>query len=204
MLDEYPEKAVREAVVNAIAHRDYGDWSRNIMVAVYYDRIVIASPGFPPKPLTIAKLMKGKYLPCSRNPVIAQTLASLNFMEQRGSGMGRMRAAMIDHGLDVPKIEMSDGYFQVILIGPGDDLKRLRVPQPTIESQTVFESFNERQRSMAAMLTEGQFLSSKKCQELFGVTRETVNRDFEVLLKANIATRKGKGRSTVYVYNSGN
>jgi predicted HTH transcriptional regulator len=112
-----------------------------------------------------------------------------------------MRAAMLNHGLDEPRFEMSDGYFQVILPGPGKDLNRLKVPQQTIDTQTVLESANKRQRAMAANLAEGQELSSRKCQELFGVTRETANRDFEVLLKAGVAVRKGKGRSTVYVYN---
>lgn len=204
MLDEYPEKAIREAIVNAIAHRDYEDASRHIMVAVYFNRIEIASPGFPPKPLTIAKLTKGKYLPCSRNAVIAQSLASLGLMEQRGSGIARMRAAMLNHGLDAPRFEMSDGYFQVILPGAGDDLKRLRIPQQNIEVHTILEALNERQKKMAAMLAEGIELSSRKCLKLFKVTRDTANRDFDALSKAGVAIRKGKGRSTIYVYSSGN
>jgi ATP-dependent DNA helicase RecG len=207
MLDEYPEKAVREAVVNAIAHRDYEDGSRNIMVAIYHDRIVVASPGFPPKPLTIAKLMKGKYLPCSRNPVIAQSLASLGLMEQRGSGIGRMRAAMLDHGLDGPRLEMGDGYFQVILPGPGEDLKRLNVPDsagefiipPSIESQ-----LNERQKEMTRMLNEGFALTSRECEKKFGITRPTAASDFALLVRLDIAEQEGQGRSTRYVLKRNN
>ena len=207
MLDEYPEKAVREAVVNAIAHRDYEDGARNIMIALYHNRIVIASPGFPPKPLTIAKLMNGKYLPCSRNPVIAQSLASLGLMEQRGSGIGRMRAAMLDHGLDGPRFELGDGYFQVILSGPGEDLKKLKVPNnagefiipPSVESQ-----LNERQKEMILMLNNGLTLTSRVCESKFGITRPTAASDFAILLKLGFADKEGSGRSSRYVLTRNN
>jgi len=92
------------------------------MVEVFFDRVVVSSPGSLPQPLTLAKLRRGKYRPCSRNPVVAQSLALLNLMEQRGSGLARMKAAMLDHGLDAPEFAMVDGYFQVVLPGPKDDL----------------------------------------------------------------------------------
>jgi predicted HTH transcriptional regulator len=202
MLDEYPEKAVREAVVNAIAHRDYEDGSRNIMVAIYHDRIVVASPGFPPKPLTIAKIMKGKYLPCSRNPVIAQSLASLGLMEQRGSGMGRMRAAMLDHGLDGPRLEMGDGYFQVILPGPGEDLKRLRVPESKLEEAlpaSLLETLNKRQQKILEEVAVAGVVTSGWCREFLGVTYDTANRDLLGLSKAGLLIRIGKGRASRFL-----
>ena len=71
-LDEYPIEALRESLVNAVAHRQYEDAGRKIMLEVFADRIVVSSPGMPPAPLTIEKLRKGKYKPCSRNPVLAQ------------------------------------------------------------------------------------------------------------------------------------
>lgn len=58
-LNEYPMRALREAMVNAAAHRDYTDASRKIAVQVFSDRVVISSPGFPPAPLTLAKLRRG-------------------------------------------------------------------------------------------------------------------------------------------------
>lgn len=110
-MDEYPEEAVREAIVNAVAHRNYEDRSRTIMVEVFFDRVVISSPGPPPPPLTLAKLRRGKYRPCSRNSVLAQSLALLKLMEQRGSGFSRMKSTMLDHGLDAPEFDMVDGYY---------------------------------------------------------------------------------------------
>jgi len=76
-LDEYPKEAVREVVVNAIAHRDYEDASRQILVKLFADRLDVLSPGALMRPLTIAKLRRGNCQPCSRNPVLGQYLNHL-------------------------------------------------------------------------------------------------------------------------------
>jgi ATP-dependent DNA helicase RecG len=202
VLDEYPERAIREALVNAIAHRDYEDASRQIMVEVFADRVVISSPGLPPAPLSLAKLRKGNYRPCSRNAVLAQSLAVLNLMEQRGSGLARMKAAMLDHGLDAPQLDVQDGYFQVILPGPGKDLERLRVSREAVGqgvTPAVEAMLGERQKKMVEMLLQGEALTSRKCEQRFGITRDTANRDFGVLVKLGVVVRIGAGRSTTYV-----
>lgn len=83
-LDEYPVDGLREALVNAVAHRQYEDAGRKILLEVFADRVVLSSPGLPPKPITIASLRKGKYRPCSRNPVLAQCLSYFHRIEDAG------------------------------------------------------------------------------------------------------------------------
>ena len=201
-LDEYPPEALREALVNAVAHRDYEDGSRKIMLEVFSDRVVVSSPGLPPPPLTLQKLRTGKYRPCSRNPILAQCLSFFHRIEERGSGFRRMRDQMIDHGLDQPRLATDTGYFQVIFSGPGNDLKRLRVPAGQtgeIVLPSVQEQLTERQREMAAMLVRGEELTSKSCQRKFKVSGPAVYADFETLLRLGLARRIGAGRSTRYV-----
>lgn len=86
--------------------------------------------------------------------------------------------------------------------GPGDDLNRIRVPELKERglSPSGLETLNTRQKRMATLLTEGQELTSRKCENLFNVTRDTTTRDFEILINAGIAKKVGKGRSTIYVY----
>lgn len=201
VLDEYPDEAVREAIVNAIAHRDYGDSSRQIIVEVFADRVVVSSPGLPPKPLTLAKLRRGKYRPCSRNPVLAQSLAVLNLMEQRGSGMARMKAAMLNHGLDTPRISIEDGYFQITLYGPGDDLDRLRIPADVagLIPPAVEEQLNDRQKVIMAEITQNGFVTTGWCKKQFGVVYDTAYRDLNALIQLGLVNQTGKGRGTKYV-----
>jgi len=201
-LDEYPPEALREALVNAVAHRDYEDGSRKIMLEVFSDRVVVSSPGLPPAPLTLQKLRAGKYRPCSRNPILAQCLSFFHRIEERGSGFRRMHDKMIDHGLDQPRLATDTGYFQVIFSGPGNDLKRLRIPAGQTGQTvppSVEEQLSERQKKMAALMVKGEELTSQKCEKLFAVTRDTANRDFVRLIELGIAEKKGAGRATRYV-----
>jgi ATP-dependent DNA helicase RecG len=203
-LDEYPQRALREALVNAVAHRNYEDASRKIAVQVFSDRIVVASPGYPPSPLTLAKLRRGNYRPCSRNSVIAQALATMNLMEQRGSGFARMRDTMLNHGLDAPLYGQQDGFFVVTFHGPNGNYERLKLPEgatgfitPAIEAQ-----LSARQRKMVSIMVRGESLTSKACQRKFKVSAPVVFEDFQTLLRLGIAERIGAGRATRYILKS--
>ena len=188
--------------MNANAHRNYEDRSRSVLVQVFFDRIVISSPGLPPKPLTLAKLRRGRYLPCSRNPVLAQHLASLKLMEQRGSGLGRMKAAMLDHGLDAPELDIVERYFQLTLRGPGEDVKRLRITaEKAIRTipPSVEENLNERQKRIVVQVLREGSVSTSWCIKTLKVVRDTARRDFNDLMSMGILQRVGKGRRTKYV-----
>ncbi len=200
-LDEYPEEAVREAVVNAIAHRNYEDGARQILVKLFSDRLEVLSPGDPLKPLTVAKIKRGNCQPCSRNPILGQYLNHLRLMDQRGSGIGRMKAAMLNHGLDEPVYDLTQGYFRVTLKGSGDDLDRLRIPSdvstgilPAIEVQ-----LNKRQKAALQEVLDSGAVSSGWLVKIEGVTYDTANRDLRGLADLNILVRQGKGRATKYV-----
>ena len=197
-LDEYPQRALREALVNAVAHRNYEDASRKIAVQILSDRIVVASPGYPPSPLTLAKLRRGNYRPCSRNSVIAQALATLNLMEQRGSGFARMRDAMLNHGLDVPIYVQQDGYFVATFQGPNQNYERLKVPEgavgfitPAIEAQ-----LNERQKKIMVQVQREGAVTSGWCRKTFDVTYDTANRDLLDLVERKLLIKAGQGRAT--------
>ena len=200
-LDEYPMEALREALVNAVAHRLYDDAGRKIMLEVFSDRVVISSPGMPPAPIRLENLRKGKYKPCSRNPVLAQCLSFFHRIEERGHGFQRMREHMVNHGLDGPVLGQETGFFQVTFTGPGENLDRLVVPtsargqtvSPAVEAQLT-----SRQREMAALLVQGEELTSRACEARFHVTRPVTTLDLNHLVALGIAERIGAGRSTRY------
>lgn len=200
-LTEYPVDALREALVNAVAHRQYEDAGRKIILELFADRVSILSPGLPPRPITLAGLRSGRYRPCSRNPVLAQCLSYFHRIEERGSGFRRMHDLMLDHGLDPPILGTDTGYFQVTFKGPGDNVERLRVPDSRIRvTPSVEAQLNERQKRMVQWLVEGRELTSRECQAEFGVTRPVTASDLRKLVQLGLAEQVGKGRSTRYRY----
>jgi ATP-dependent DNA helicase RecG len=206
VLDEYPREAIREALVNACVHRDYSIRSRPIILQVFSDRVVVASPGAPPAPLKIETLRRGTAKPCARNPIMAQCLFHLEFMEKRGSGFRRIQGWMEAAGLDRHRLREADGYLELVLPGPGDDLGRLKIPPSKLGAilpQKLTAQLNERQQKMAELLASGKTLTSRFCEDTFGVSRQTSSADFALLIKLKIATRIGDGRSTAYAFYDG-
>jgi len=198
-MDEYPMEALREALVNAVAHRQYEDAGRKIMLEVLFDRVVLSSPGLPPKPITLASLRRGKYRPCSRNPVLAQGLSYFHRIEERGSGFRRMRDQMLDHGLDQPVLGTDMGYFQVTFFGPGENVERLRVPDSRLRVTPAVEAqLNERQRRILAHVLEAGSVTSGWCLQEFGVVYSTASRDLAALVRLGLLQREGSGRATRY------
>jgi predicted HTH transcriptional regulator len=132
--------------------------------------------------------------------MIAQTLATLSLMEQRGTGFARMRDAMLNHGLEEPAIAQQDGFFVVTLPGPAGNFDRIRVPENAggLVTPAVEAALTERQKKMVAILSAGEELTSRRCETEFGISRPIAARDFGELMQLGLAERIGSGRSTRY------
>jgi ATP-dependent DNA helicase RecG len=118
-IDEYPIAAVREAITNACCHRDYLERAP-IQLKIYDDRLVIGNPGGLLPGLSVAQL-EGKHK--ARNPLLADWLHGLGYVERFGIGILRMREAMEETGLPAPIFSSRPDWFEVTLRGPG--------PKPT-------------------------------------------------------------------------
>jgi ATP-dependent DNA helicase RecG len=106
---EIPEVALREAVVNAVAHRDYSEKGATVMIEVFNDRIEISNPGGLPKGLDKKDFGKRTL---ARNPLLASLLNRAGYIEKLGTGIERMRSAMKNEGLAVPSFQF-DHFFTV-------------------------------------------------------------------------------------------
>ena len=111
-LPEYPDVAVREAVVNAICHRDYAA-SGNVQIRIYADRFEIWNPGMLHPDLSVADLYK-EHPSRPRNPKIAAALFRVNIIEAFGTGTLRIIEACQNAGLPVPEFISEMGVFKVV------------------------------------------------------------------------------------------
>ena len=199
-LPEYPETALREALVNALAHRDYEDPSQHVVLEVFFDRIVVTNPGLPVGHPSLKRLEKGEARSRSRNPLLSQGLVFLRLMEERGTGIRRMRRAMLDHGLEVPHVALDEDRFVLTLPGPGEDLGRIKAPASAAESlpKSVLEELNERQKAILELAISSGSVTNRQVQEQFKVVRDTAHRDLTTLCELDLLQHEGKGRATHY------
>jgi len=194
---EYPEEALREAIVNALAHRDYEDATRHVVVEVLKDRIEVSSPGGPPGNAKMAVISRGTAKSRTRNPLVAQGLRFLNLMEERGTGILRMKAAMLQHGLDAPQLAYKDDYFVVTLPGPGNNLDRIKVPAQ--RDNKVLETLSERQQQIVQQALLAGSVRPSWCVENLQISRATAFRDLNRLTEFGVLSKQGEGRGTKYV-----
>jgi len=110
---EIPMPAIREALLNAIVHRDYSNQGRDIKVSIYDHQVRIVSPGGFPSTLTELDIVNGRSE--IRNKVLARIFKSLNYIEQWGTGIKRIKTTCLEQGLQEPIIKEMGDSVEVIL-----------------------------------------------------------------------------------------
>jgi ATP-dependent DNA helicase RecG len=190
---EYPIAVVREAIVNAIAHRDYSVRGEGIRLLMFADRLEVYSPGRLPGHVTLENLKDERY---SRNEAIVAVLSDLGYIERLGYGIDRMLAAMRAAGLPEPIFAETSAGFQVTLQSAGDSLVSGRP-----EAQPWAHGFlNPRQEKALAFVRERGRITNSEYQALVPeVSAETIRRDLAGLVEKNLLLRIGEKRATYYI-----
>jgi ATP-dependent DNA helicase RecG len=184
---EYPELAYREAIVNAVAHRDYVLAGSFIQMRLFADRLEVQSPGGLGGHLTVDNIVYEQY---TRNPHIVRLLEDTGYVERRGLGIDQMMRAMTKAGREPPIFENRGSSFWVTLKGkaparPLPDLARL--------------GLNDRQiRAVEHLHTFGH-LSNRDYQQAFGVSERTALYDLQGLVNAGLALPVSSGRGRYYI-----
>ena len=114
-MPEYPEFAWQEAMVNAVAHRDYEVTGRETEVWFFDDRLEVSSPGELLPPVTVEALREGRNAHVTRNPMLVRVLADAEIMRDEGEGVARVFREMAASLLREPEIESANGLFRLTL-----------------------------------------------------------------------------------------
>ena len=185
---DYPLDALREAVLNAICHRDYTDPADTI-IKIYDDYISIWNPGGLPPGITLEDLYKPNHPSKPRNRLIAQVFYDLGEIEQYGSGIQRMINACKTHGIPEPIFEEAFGGFQVIFrkdIYTEEYLRKV--------------GLNERQIKAVMYVKEKGRITNKEYQEITGVKKRQASEDLNQLEEKGVLVRIGTtGKGVYYV-----
>ena len=184
---EYPPEALREALVNALVHRDYTA-SGEIQVRVYGDRVEIWSPGGLPDGISLEDLRREGHASRPRNPLLAQAFYA-GPVERWGTGTLRMIRSCT--GCDLPEPQFTFEYGGIKVAFRKD-------PYAAEKLQTL--GLNDRQVQAMVHLKAAGSLHNKLFQEITGASKRTASRDMEDLLKRGLLQRVGHtGRGTKYV-----
>jgi len=183
---EYPIEALREAVLNALVHRDYESPS-DIRVFVFDDRIEIMNPGSFPHGTTPENPL---HIP--RNPILCQLMRDIGYIEKYGTGIYFMKDLCNDWGIPEPEFRISDVETKVIFKSGGKAVVISEIEKLGVE-------LNDRQRRGLKYAFIEEFISNQIYREINKVSDETSRRELSQLVEKGLLKIKGKGRSTKYV-----
>ncbi|MEK6938195.1 MAG: ATP-binding protein [Nanoarchaeota archaeon] len=186
-IPEYPLEAIRESIINAVMHRNYFEKGATVSIEIFDDRINISNPGGLPKGLS--KEDFGKKC-VRRNPLIADLLYRIQYVERAGTGVERIRKSLFNAGLPSPKIEFNN-FFTITIYNQLTNNVPANVP--------INVPVNERQKWILKNVEEkGQIRFPAIVEQFSSVSIKTLKRDIQYLQKSGVLKFEGAPKTGVY------
>lgn len=191
---EYAERAVLEAMVNHFIHRDYTVMGGEVHLDIYDDRLTVTSPGGMYNGQLIQDLDLANVSSERRNPILANVMAQLDYMEKRGSGLTRIcnETKALDGYKDElkPTFKSTPAQFQTTIYASADtsnvgDLSETKL--------------TERQLKIINFIKESPSITAKQLSETLSVSSRTIERDLSALQKISVLKREGKDNCGIWV-----
>lgn len=182
---EYPYEALREAILNALTHRDYTSTSE-IQIRVYDDKLVIMNSGKLPSDISVEDL-KRVHPSRPRNPLLASVFFYAGYIETWGRGTIKIIETCKAQGLPEPEFENEQGIMKVTFYKDIYNEENLRKM-----------GLNERQIRAVLYVKEKGSITNKEYQKLNNVSNKTAYFDLNDLISKNVFKTQGKGKSVVY------
>lgn len=186
----YPLEAIREGLVNALAHRDYSGFSGGVTVGIHDDRIEIWNSGHLPDGISAGNLRRN-HPSLPTNPDIAQVLYVRGLMERIGRGTQKIAQACQDRGLPPPRWKDEPTGVTLTLFGPVSDE----------DTEAAKATLNSRQQALIERIAPGERIRPAEYRERFAadVSERQARRDLVALEEQGFLVREGEGAGTVYV-----
>lgn len=185
---EIPIEAIREALINAVVHRDYINMGRDIKVGIYDDILNIVSPGGFPSTLTEKDILEGRSE--IRNKVIARVFKELNYIEQWGSGIKRIKSSCLKYGLKEPIIKEIGDFVDV-------EIYR-KVPEKCRKVPQEYRDLSEQEMKIIEYIKNNGKITSREVENLIGVKNRRAREILKEMIDLKVIVRKGRGKNTYY------
>lgn len=182
---EYPPNAIREALVNAIAHRDYISTSK-VQVRIFDDRMEFWNPGRLPVEWGIEKL-KVEHESMPFNPLIAKCFFWVKYAEDVGTGTNKIIEWCVDRGLPEPEFEFTGTSIVVTF-------RKSRLTSEFLEQLGL----SDRQKNVIQYLKEHDKIDRKTYSEIYNIGKTTAYKELANLIDKGLIEMIGKGRSIFY------
>lgn len=191
---DYPEVAVREALLNSLVHRDYS-FRADTLISIYEDRIEFVSIGGLLPGLELDDLMMG--ISICRNPHLANVFYRLQLIEAYGTGMKKIMGAYADAPVQ-PKIMTTNNAFKIILPNVNAAPKAVESPKENENADT--QTLDSNEEKILQFLMDHPMITRKESQALLDVSQSTAGRILKEMVDSGQIKRLGGSRTTRYEF----
>lgn len=196
---DYPEIAVREALLNLLVHRDYA-FSASALISIYSDRIEFVSIGGLMSGIDLEDIMVG--ISVCRNQDLANVFYRLHLIEAYGTGMGKIMKAYKDVE-EKPSIETTKNAFKIVLpnMNAKYETRNFIMPKEELITNSCVETEKElgdEEEKVLKYIRIHGVITKNNVMELLEVSASTASRVIRRMVKNNLLKRNGKARSTNY------
>lgn len=184
---DYPEVAVREALLNLLVHREYS-FRASTFISIYADRIEFISVGGLVSGVTLRDVMMG--ISVCRNVKLANVFYRLELIEAYGTGMLKIMNAY--EGTEItPRIETSENAFKIILPNLNSQLEKK-------ESERIKAEKDEDEERVIMLVREQGTVTRKEIEKLLGISQTTCGRLLKRMMGSGQIVQEGKGKNIHY------
>lgn len=182
---------IREGIVNALVHRDYGIEGAKCQLRIFPDRIEILSPGQPVPPIKLAQLQSFDAPMLSRNPILHYVFAKLDLAEERGLGLKSMKSRSVNAGLPLPRYAWGNPYL-ILTLFPS------RAGAVSVLPPEVRSRLNDSERVGLQWLSTRGSANTPEYANAMNVDDRTGRRHLQHFVKLGLVRVRGAGRATRY------
>jgi ATP-dependent DNA helicase RecG len=182
---------VREGIVNALVHRDYGIEGAKCQLIAMADKITVKSPGLPPAPITLEQLQSLTAPMLSRNPVLHYIFSQMGLAEERGLGLKSMKQRAEEAGLPMPAYKWEDPYLVLTLFLSAESASRTLMPE-------IAEALSADEKRGWELLRSRKTTSQKLYSLSLNVASRVAQRHLKKFVDLGLVRRVGSGPATVY------
>jgi ATP-dependent DNA helicase RecG len=188
----YPLPVLREAIINAIVHRDYDIEQAKIYLVLEDDNIIVRSPGEPIKPIKWEDFRNFKAPSLSRNPRIMSVFNQMGYVEERGIGMREMKSVPARYHLPIPLISRNKPYIDVTFPRSDNSIKE------TIGQKALTNLNEEEERGLLYLHNTNELISKRTYAEHFDFDEKKAQRHLAKFKKLGLVFTEGKARALKY------
>jgi ATP-dependent DNA helicase RecG len=188
---EIPLDVLREAVINAVVHRDYMIEGAKCSVEIDDSKIVVRSPGQPLPYITLEQLNSFEAPSISRNPVISYIFGLMDYVEEKGFGMKAFRALHEKNGVAAPEYAMQGPFLTMTFTRNTEILRK-------VIHDHALSQLKPSELAMVDYVREKGQATRQECQEALGIEKRKALRQLDKLEELGILRRQGAGPSTYY------